>query len=303
LDEDRESLVIKFRKCFKQKKYFNAEFRFRRADAEIRWGLTEGYPFYDFNGEFSGYAGSVTDITEIKKLEQRKDDFIKMASHELKTPITSINGYVQLLLNIYDESDDRRLHLSKTTVKSSLTTISKQVAKLTRLVSELLDLSKIESGKLELHKTKFKLADVVEETVQDARHTTAKHAIIVQNDFEGKIVADKDRIAQVLLNLLTNAIKYSPNSDHVEVFLEGNEESACIKVKDHGIGIDKKDQQKIFERFYRVEGKSEQTFPGFGIGLFIASEIVHRHNGTINVESEKGKGSLFTVILPLESTN
>jgi PAS domain S-box-containing protein len=303
LDEDKELLVTKFRKCFNQRKYFNAEFRFTNADGEIRWGLTEGYPFYDFNGAFSGYAGSVTDITEIKKLEQRKDDFIKMASHELKTPITSINGYVQLLLNIYNESDERRLHLSKQTVKSSLTTISKQVAKLTRLVSELLDLSKIESGKLELHNTKFDLADVVEETVQDVRHTTAKHAIIVQNEFEGKIFADKDRIAQVLLNLLTNAIKYSPNSDHVEVLVEGNREFATIRVKDYGIGIDKKDQSKIFERFYRVEGKSEQTFPGFGIGLFIASEIVHRHHGTISVESEKGKGSVFTITLPLELTN
>ena len=303
MDEDRQSVVNKFRYCFKQKKYFSTEFRFTRADGEIRWGLTEGYPFYDFNEKFSGYAGSVTDITDIKKLEQRKDDFIKMASHELKTPITSINGYVQLLLNIYDETDDRRLHLSKTTVKSSLSTISKQVAKLTRLVSELLDLSKIESGKLELHKTKFNLSDVVEETVQDVRHTTSKHAIIVQNEYEGKIVADKDRIAQVLLNLLTNAIKYSPNSDHVEVLVEGDDTSATIKVKDYGIGIDKKDQHKIFERFYRVEGKSEQTFPGFGIGLFIASEIVHRHSGTITVESDKGKGAIFTVTLPVSPGN
>jgi len=299
-DDDKESIVSKFRKSFKQKRYFNSEFRFKRTDGELRWGFTEGYPFYDLNGKFSGYAGSITDITEIKKLEQRKDDFIKMASHELKTPITSISGYVQLLLNIYDESDEQRLHFSKATVKSSLTTIAKQVTKLTRLVSELLDLSKIESGKLELHKTEFNLSEVVEETVQDVRHTTAKHAIILHNEFEGKVFADKDRIAQVLLNLLTNAIKYSPNSDHVEVTVEGNRKFATIKVKDSGIGIDKKDQLKIFERFYRVEGKSEQTFPGFGIGLFIASEIIHRHAGNISVESERGKGSMFTVTLPTE---
>jgi signal transduction histidine kinase len=89
----------------------------------------------------------------------------------------------------------------------------------------------------------------------------------------------------------------------VEVVVEGDQKFAIIKVKDHGIGIDKKDQQKIFERFYRVEGKSEQTFPGFGIGLFIASEIIHRHHGTISVESQKGRGSVFTVTLPLESSN
>jgi PAS domain S-box-containing protein len=302
-EEDKIVIVNKFRECFKKRKYFNAEFRFIKADGEIRWGLTEGYPFYDFNGDFSGYAGSVTDITEIKKLEQRKDDFIKMASHELKTPITSINGYVQLLMNIYNEADDQKLHLSRPTVKSSLTTISKQVVKLTRLVTELLDLSKIESGKLELHKTEFDLADLVEETVQDVRHIASKHAIIVYNEFEGKVVADKDRIAQVILNLLTNAIKYSPNADKVEVYVEGNKKMAIIRVKDYGIGIDKKDQLRIFERFYRVEGKSEQTFPGFGIGLFIASETIQRHHGTISVESEKGKGSVFTITLPLQKKN
>ncbi len=303
IEEDKEPVVKKFRECFKKRKYFNSELRFMKADGEIRWGLTEGYPFYDFNGEFSGFAGSVTDITDIKKLEQRKDDFIKMASHELKTPITSINGYVQLLMNIYNEADEEKLHLAKPTVKSSLYTISKQVAKLTRLVSELLDLSKIESGKLELHKTEFDLAGLVEETVLDVRHTASKHAIIVNNDFEGKLFADKDRIAQVILNLLTNAIKYSPNADSVEVYVQGNKKFVTISVKDYGIGIDKKDHLRIFERFYRVEGKSEQTFPGFGIGLFIASEIIQRHHGTVVVESQKGKGSVFTVTLPLQTKN
>jgi PAS domain S-box-containing protein len=299
VEEDKQMVIDKFRKCFRQRKYFNAEFRFPRADGEVRWALTEGYPFYDYNGSFSGYAGSVTDITEMKKVEQRKDDFIKMASHELKTPITSINGYVQLLLNIYNETDDQALQLAKPTVKSSLNTIAKQVTKLTRLVSELLDLSKIESGKLELHKTEFVLADMVEETVQDVRHATSKHAIIVHNEFEGEIFADKDRIAQVIMNFLTNAIKYSPDADSVEVFVQGNEKFACVRVKDYGIGIHKKDHQRIFERFYRVEGRSEQTFPGFGIGLFIASEIIHRHKGTISVNSERGKGAEFTVMLPL----
>jgi signal transduction histidine kinase len=222
-----------------------------------------------------------------------------MDSHELKTPITSINGYVQLMLNIFNEADEQRLRLSKQTIKSSLHTISKQVVKLTRLISELLDLSRIESGKLELHKTSFDLGSLVEETVQDIRQTASKHAIILHNDFEGKVFADKDRLAQMLLNLLANAIKYSPDSDSIEVFTDNDKDSAVIKVKDHGIGIDSKDHIRIFERFYRAEGKSEQTFPGFGIGLFIASEIVHRHNGSISVDSEKGKGSVFTVSIPV----
>jgi PAS domain S-box-containing protein len=301
VEEDQEITISKFRECFAERKNFTAEFRFVRTDGQLRWGLTEGRPYYDLNEEFAGYSGSVTDITDIKRLEERKDDFIKMASHELKTPITSIKGYVQLLLNIYDELNEEKFQASRPTVKSSLYTISRQVTKLTRLVSELLDLSRIESGKLELRKTEFDLSDLVEEIVQDARHTTSRHAIIIHNDFEGSIYADKDRISQVLLNLLTNAIKYSPDADNVEVYVNRDKGDAVIKVKDHGIGIDKKEHPRIFERFYRVEGKSEQTYPGFGIGLFIANEIIQRHKGTISIKSEKGKGAEFTVTLPLNN--
>jgi signal transduction histidine kinase len=293
-------LISQFLECFEERKNFVAEFRIPRNEGSVRWCLTEGKPYFDISGAFAGYAGSVTDITEIKKLEQRKDDFIKMASHELKTPITSINGYVQLLLNNYDESGAEKLQMSGTTVKSSLGTIAKQVTKLTRLISELLDLSKIESGKLELHCAEFDLDELVEETVQDIRHTTSRHAIIVENNFEGVMYGDKDRIGQVLMNLLNNAIKYSPDSDRVEVFVEGNTRNASIRVKDYGIGIDKKEHQRIFERFYRAEGKTELTFPGFGIGLFIAGEIIQRHNGNIQLKSEKGRGSVFTINLPLD---
>ena len=299
LEEDKVDVPAKFGECMQKREKYSCEFRILRPDGEIRRCLTEGSPYYDITGQFAGYAGSVTDITEIKKLEERKDDFIKMASHELKTPITSIKGYVQLLMNIYNDLDNEKLQLSKPTIKLSLSTISKQVTKLTRLISELLDLSRVESGKLDLHKTHFNLAAMVEEAAEDVRQTASRHAIIVQNDFEGNIYADKDRLSQVLLNLLTNAIKYSPDANSVEVHLEGNDKYATIRIKDYGIGIDKKDHQKIFERFYRVEGKNEQTFPGFGIGLFIASEIIARHQGTISVESEKYKGAVFNIMIPV----
>lgn len=299
VEEDKANAPALFREAMLKREKYTTEFRIMREDGELRWCLTEGSPYYDINGVFAGYAGSVTDITDIKKLEQRKDDFIKMASHELKTPITSIKGYVQLLLNIYEDPVQEKLQSAKATVKSSLNTISKQVSKLTRLISELLDLSRIESGKLELYKTEFDPVALVEETVQDARHTTARHALLIHTDYKGQLTADRDRISQVLLNLLTNAIKYSPDTDQIEVFVKGDQKSVTISVADSGIGIDKKEQQKIFERFYRVEGKNEQTYPGFGIGLFIASEIVQRHNGTIRVQSEKGKGSVFTFTLPV----
>ena len=142
---------------------------------------------------------------------------------------------------------------------------------------------------------------MVEETVQDARHTTSRHALIVNTHFEGIVFGDRDRLSQVLLNLLANAIKYSPEGGPIEITVKGKNGFVEIAVKDEGIGIDKKDHINIFERFYRVEGKSEQTYPGFGIGLFIANEIVQRHEGHMAVQSEKGKGSIFSFTLPITS--
>jgi len=298
VEEDRTATSNRFMDALQKKEKFSSEFRIRRVDGEIRWCLSEGYPYYDINNAFAGYAGSVTDITELKKMEQRKDDFIQMASHELKTPITSIKGYVQLLLSIYNEWSDEKLVSASTTVKTSLQTISKQVARLTRLVSELLDLSRIESGKLEMNMVEFDLGALVVETVEDVRHTSAHHIINIHQQDSGTVFGDRDRISQALVNLLTNAIKYSPDADKVDVYVEADNNTLTVRVKDYGIGIDKKDQQKIFDRFYRVEGKSEQTYPGFGIGLFIASEIVQRHNGSLTVESEKGKGAVFSISLP-----
>jgi PAS domain S-box-containing protein len=298
IEEDKTNATVIFRECMIKREKYRTEFRIVRQNGEVRWCFTEGYPFYDINGEFAGYAGSVTDITEIKRLEERKDDFIKMASHELKTPITSIKGYVQLLMNIYEEQNDERLQSTKGMVKSSLSTISKQVSKLTRLVSELLDLTRIESGKLELHKTEFDPSLLADEAVQDVRQTTMRHAIIVNTEVEGTLHADRDRIGQVLLNLLTNAVKYSPDGTPIEVNISSSDNHVVFSITDHGIGIDQNEHTRIFERFYRVEGKNEQTYPGFGIGLFIASEIIQRHNGTISVKSEKGKGSTFIFTLP-----
>jgi signal transduction histidine kinase len=217
----------------------------------------------------------------------------------LKTPITSIKGYVQLLLVIYEEMNDEKLIASKGSVRSSLTTVSKQITKLTRLISDLLDMSRIETGKLDLNYSEFDPVLLVEETVQDIRHISSRHNIVIHNEFEGTLEADRDRIAQVLVNLLTNAVKYSPSTDTIDVNIKGETNSIAVSVTDYGIGINKSEQARIFERFYRVEGKNELTYPGFGIGLFIASEIVQRHQGTIQVKSEKDKGSVFTFTLPL----
>jgi PAS domain S-box-containing protein len=246
---------------------------------------------------------NIKQIEELKKAiaaDKLKSDFIKMASHELKTPVTSIKGYAQLLLNALKKEEEGERNISPLLIKSSLISIDKQISRLTRLMSELLDLSKIETGMLDLNKELFNLNELAIETVQDILYGHSRHTINLFHDYWCNVYGDKDRIGQVLINFLTNAIKYSPATDRIEVWIQRSEKNAVlVKVKDSGIGIDKKYHEKIFERFYRVEGKEEQTYPGFGIGLFIANEIIQRHDGFINLASEKGKGSVFTFTLPV----
>ena len=246
---------------------------------------------------------SIRQMEELRKLyesDEQKNNFIAMASHELKTPITSIKGYVQLLLNALDKEKESQKPLSPLLVRSSLISVDKQIKRLTRLISELLDISKIETGTLELKKEKFSLNELAIETVEDILYTNTKHTINLYHDFQGHIYGDKDRVGQAMINFLTNAIKYSPETNKIEVTIHkvSNTEIG-FSVKDYGIGIEQSEQKKIFERFYRAKGKEEQTYPGFGIGLFIANEFIQKHGGQVWVESEKGKGSTFTFTLPI----
>jgi signal transduction histidine kinase len=261
------------------------------------------------NGTASKMVGTVQDVTEqlrqVKELkaaqesDKLKSDFIKMASHELKTPVTSIKGFVQLLSTMINEADEK--DLPPLMIKSSLVSIERQVNRLTRLMSELLDLSRLESGLFELNREVHSLNELMIDIVQDVLYTGPKQHINLYHEFECKISCDKDRLSQAVMNLLMNAIKYSPDADKVDVTIFKHSENVVgISIQDYGIGIDKKDHEKIFERFYRVQGKTELTYQGFGIGLYIAREIIQMHEGNIEVKSEKGKGSTFTFMIPLQ---
>lgn len=296
--DDYSRCAEAFEDAFIERREYSMEYRFRRADGEYRWLTETGTPVYSTEGKFEGYIGTCVDIHDMKIYEQRRDDFIKMASHELKTPVTSIKGYVQLLLTMFNDSYKNQQEIPHQAIQTSLTTIDRQTTKLNRLMSELLDLSRIDSGKLDLNMQKFDLDKLVAETVEDAQQIT-KHSIIINNHSGCKVFGDEDRIGQVLLNMLANAIKYSPQLNSIEVNIyQPAQDSVAVSVTDHGIGIDKKDQEKIFERFYRAE-ENELTYSGFGIGLFIAREIITGHHGKIFVESEKNKGSTFTFTLPI----
>jgi len=278
-------------------KDFVFEHRFRRYDGSYRWQLSRAIPLLDDTGKIQQWIGTSTDIQDIKEHEQQKDFFISMASHELKTPITSMKGYVQILQSMYEKSEDNIL------VKS-LDRIHIQIDKITNLIADMLDLSKIRTGGLAFHKQSFEINDLAKEIIEEMKIIHPDYEIIFRNNGDQSIIyADRERIGQVLINLITNAIKYSPKNEKIIINSSVIQKNVVVSVKDEGIGIKKNYQQKIFERFYRVEGKSEKTFPGFGIGLFISSEIIKRHKGNIGVESDPGKGSLFYFSLPLPKKN
>ena len=289
---DMEESILKWTTAIKKGKDFIFEHRFRRYDGVYRWQLSRAIPLRDEQGKIQFWIGTSTDIQEIKEQEQQKDYFISMASHELKTPITSIKGYVQILQSMYENSEDAVL------IKS-LGRIHVQIEKLTTLIGDLLDVSKIRNGSLTFHKQTFDINSLIKEEIEELEIIHPTHKIAFKNDAIIPVFGDRERIRQVLINLISNAIKYSPISGNILMKSKVEKESVLISVKDEGIGIDKNYQEKIFERFYRVEGKSEKTFPGFGIGLFIASEIIKRHKGNIGVHSKPGKGSQFYFSLPL----
>jgi PAS domain S-box-containing protein len=220
-----------------------------------------------------------------------RDDFISIAAHELRTPVTSLKLYFQMLQKQLDRRGEESL-------AGSFTKLDTQLNKLTLLIEDLLNVSRIEHGKLDFQDDWFDLNDVVKDTVEQIQTTTSKHLILIEGGISKFVWGDKDRIGQVLANLMKNAVKYSPMSDTIIVGIATAQDAVVVSIQDFGIGIEKEHLHHIFDRFYRVSDPEEKTYPGLGIGLYVAREIIQRHNGTLTVESEKGKGSLFAFTLP-----
>lgn len=225
---------------------------------------------------------------EVKTLSAKKDEFIALASHELKTPLTTIKGYLQLLTQ--SDIANPPYFIGK---------CLKQVERLYSLVEEMLDVSRVEAGKLQLRPEHFDLRQLLLDVIDNFRYTSKTHDIIFNDPGSSHIVkADRYRIEQVLINLLSNAIKYSPRADKIEVWLERNTSSLTVRIKDEGIGLTPEEKSKLFNRFYRAEDVS--NISGLGLGLYLTKEILLRHGGNIDVISEPGKGSEFYFSLPLE---
>jgi PAS domain S-box-containing protein len=225
-----------------------------------------------------------------KALEQRKDDFISIASHELKTPLTALRLQTTLL----------HRQLARQGIQHAVPALASMEAQLNtviRLVGDLLDVSKIQAGRMEYVQEPVDLNALLREITATMQHTSPSHTLAVRGAVQASLIGDPDRLGQVFTNLLSNAIKYSPDAETVEIDLSTSEEAVTVRVRDHGLGIPREQLDRIFERFYRVTDLSRRAIPGLGMGLYIVAEIVKHHRGTITVDSALGKGSTFTVTL------
>lgn len=260
-------------------------------DHTSRWlSVTGGFSSSDINNNY--FSGIVIDITEQKQNDLRRTKFIGMVSHELKTPLTALKAYVQLLSNWAKKQKDNF-------TIGALSKVEKQVKKMLNMINSLLNLSGAEAGKIHLNRQDFMLDQLIAEVVEETLFLTASHAIVLVPSGEIKVNADREKIEQVLVNLLSNAAKYSDKDAAIEIKCTVQENKVEVQIKDQGIGIAVEDREKLFLPHYRVERKETEKVAGFGIGLYLCAEIVKRHNGKIWVESNPDKGSTFKFTLPL----
>ena len=290
--DDMENIVVKaYLDALKEGNYFY-EVRIFWPDNTMHWIRTKGTVLFNKNKEPVRMLGTIVDVTESKRDEIRKNDFIAMASHELKTPLTSLKAYLQLL-------ETKLAGTSDPFVKTAVVKCGNQVNKMTALIHGFLDLSKLEPGKLKLVRSVFDINKLIEEVTAENRLLSNTHVIRFEPGEQVNVNADRAKIGQVISNLISNAIKYSPKGYHIVLQCEIREDSVIVAVNDEGIGIKLKDQEKIFQRFYRAEEDEYKNISGFGIGLYLSSEIIQRHKGKIWVKSTEGEGSTFYFSLPL----
>lgn len=264
------------------------------------WTRVASIALKDQKGEVFGAVSVVTDIDELKKttealleserqlklLLKQRDEFIGVASHELKTPVTSMKTYAEIVQERLDEKGD---------VENSelLSRLNTQINRLTTLIGHLLDTTRISEGQLKLSLEEIDLNERVEEI-----QTTTPHHFIVQSGILPSVIADRERIGQVITNLLSNAIKYSPIETTITISTYPQLDGIRVDVRDEGYGIPEKDIGKVFQRFYRVTSNNMETFPGMGLGLYITAQIIQKHGGTVSVQSTEGKGSIFSFTIP-----
>nr|BBH86807.1 hypothetical protein KTC_15580 [Thermosporothrix sp. COM3] len=229
---------------------------------------------------------------ESKELEQRRNEFISIVTHELKTPLTSLKAYAQLLRRRFEKLGDEQLTRQAMRMDS-------QINKLTGLIDDLLDVTRIEGGKLKFYEEFYDFDALVNDIIEEIQPTTDKVTLIREGSVDAAIWGDRERTGQVITNFLSNAIKYAPEGERVIIRTCVDDQNVTLCVQDFGPGIPKEEQENLFTPFYRIEQPSRGAIPGMGLGLYISAEIIQRQNGRIWVESEEGHGSTFCFSLPL----
>jgi len=262
----------------------------KKKNGDLYWEQVSISPVKNAEGKITNFLAVKNDITELKNIDQRKDDFITIAGHELRTPVSAIRLTNQILQEMLADNAQALKYLEKIDRQSNI-----QVT----LINDLLNVSKIQTGKMEIRKGKFSLQNLAEEVAETMQKTTEKHRIIIRGEIHDKIYTDRDRIVQILTNFCSNAIKYSPKGGKITIRLKKNKNEAIVSVADHGIGIPEKNYQGIFKRFYRAYGSGSEGYPGLGMGLYISYQLIKLLNGNIWFKSKLGKGSTFYFSLPL----
>jgi signal transduction histidine kinase len=292
----RQIVFNKMKAAFKRSEHFDMEYPVIRFDNEqVRWlKVIGGLQNNNINAVNKIFTGAVMDITEQKHDEQRKDDFINIVSHELKTPLTSLNGYIQILRGKARKAEDpfAIVILDKTVILTK---------KMTTMINGFLNVSRLEPGKIHIDKQRFNLANLLKEIQAETHNMISSHHIVFESTKDIYVHADRDKIDQVVQNLISNAVKYSPATTQITVSWSIVKDTVCVSVKDNGMGVAMEDIKRLFDRYYRVERQQMHTISGFGIGLYLCAEIIQRHEGKIWVESKVNKGSTFYFSLPLHS--
>jgi PAS domain S-box-containing protein len=263
----------------------------KKKNGDLYWEQVSISPVKNPEGKTTNFLAVKNDITDQKNLDQRKDDFITIAGHELRTPVSVIKITNQMLQDLLADNPEALRYLKK---------IENQATIQSNLINDLLNVSKIQAGKLEINKEQFDLQNLVKETVENMQKTTKKHKFTIEGQTHGTIFTDKDKIEQVLVNFCSNAIKYSPKAKRIIVKIEDNKKNFVIGVTDFGIGIPQKYHHRIFHRFYRVYGEGN-TYPGLGMGLYISYQIIRLLGGKMWFESKQKKGSTFYFSLPIKN--
>ena len=246
-------------------------------------------------GKDLGVVAILNDITDIKNIERMKSAFVAMASHELRTPLTAIKGFVSTLLMDDSFAEEER--------REFYSIIDQECDRLTRLINDLLNTARIEAGEsLKPNYTRVDFRALLEKVLTIQRQATSRHTLKldIQNDIP-TIIGDEDKLDQVLTNLMNNAIKYSPNGGDITLACRAEGDQLVVSVTDHGMGIPKDHQGRVFEKFHRVNNEDNRKIYGTGLGLYLVKHLVESvHLGRIWVESEMGKGSTFLFTLPIE---